>query len=123
MYKLIIAGGREFHFRKIAEEYLNWIINDKIYKITDEVEIISGGAKGADKIGEDYALEHSLTLKVFNADWDKYGKSAGYIRNEEMAKYAYGLVAFWDGKSRGTKHMIDLARKHNLDVWILQYND
>lgn len=85
------------------------------------IQIVSGGARGADKLGELYAHTNLHSLKVFPADWEKFGKSAGYIRNEEMAKYADCLVAFWDGKSRGTKHMIDLAHKHGLQVRVVSF--
>ena len=69
----------------------------------------------------------NILLKKFPANWDLYGKRAGYIRNEQMAKYAmsdnsYGvLIAFWDGKSRGIKHMIDLANKYGLEIHIVNY--
>lgn len=129
MYKLIIAGSRKFNNPNILRSYTKQIL-ESLYKkgklypgYYDSVEIISGGANGADKLGERFANDYIIQLKIFLADWNKHGKSAGYIRNEEMAKYADGLVAFWDGKSRGTKHMIELAKKHNLDVWVLQYDD
>ena len=57
----------------------------------------------------------------FPADWDKYGKAAGYKRNGEMARNADALIAFWDGKSRGTKHMIDLAKKYDLQARVVMY--
>ena len=91
------------------------------------MEIISGTAKGADKLGEAFADKCHIKVKRFPADWITYGKSAGYIRNEQMAKYAmsdnsYGvLIAFWDGKSKGTMHMINLAKKHGLEVHIVKY--
>lgn len=109
--KVIIAGSRNFD-----DSYLMMIKMDKILENLPEVEIVSGGAKGADTLGEQYAKTYGHGLKIFPADWNKYGKSAGYIRNEEMAKYADCLVAFWDGKSRGTKHMIDLANKYGLQT-------
>ena len=76
--------------------------------------IISGGARGADKLGEQWAKEFGKTLTIMKADWDHFGKSAGYKRNKEMAKVATHLVAFWDGASKGTAHMIDIARDHGL---------
>ena len=85
------------------------------------IEIVSGAANGADKLGEKYASEKEYSIKQFPADWNKYGKSAGYKRNEEMARYADALIAFWDGESKGTKHMIDLANKYNLKINIIQY--
>ncbi len=83
------------------------------------IEIISGGANGIDKIGERYAFQKNLKLTVFNAKWDEHGKSAGYKRNVEMANYGDFLVAFWDGKSRGTKHMIDTIGKLNKECFVV----
>ena len=85
--------------------------------------IISGGAKGADSLGERFAEQHSLHLTVCKADWNKHGKSAGYIRNSEMADIGDVLLAFWDGKSKGTKHMIDLALKKGLIVEVVYYKE
>ena len=87
----------------------------------DEIIIISGTAPGADRMGEVYANEFHHQCERYPADWDRYGKSAGYKRNEEMARVATHLVAFWDGDSRGTRHMIDLAVKHNLEVRVFSF--
>ena len=89
---------------------------DKALSNQTEIEIVSGTANGADKLGEKYANDNGYPIKQFSANWDKYGKSAGYKRNAQMADYADTLIAFWDGKSRGTKHMIDLAKRGNLKV-------
>ena len=83
-------------------------------------EIVSGTARGADRLGEQYANANSLPLKKMPAEWDKYGKSAGYKRNEQMAEYSDCLIAFWDGQSRGTKHMIDIARRLDLEVIVIK---
>lgn len=109
--KVIIAGGRNFNdYEKLCQ-----FCDNALSKQT-EIEIVSGTANGADKLGEKYANDKGYPIKQFPADWDKYGKSAGYIRNAQMAEYADALIAFWDGKSRGTKHMIDLAKRANLKV-------
>src|SRR5690606_6698690 len=84
---------------------------DFMLKDLHEVEIVSGGARGADLLGEAYAKEHNYPLKKFPAKWGVHGKAAGPIRNQEMAEYSNALIAFWDEKSKGTKSMIDLARK------------
>lgn len=122
MYRVIVAGTREFDNYLLLQmkliDYLLAIPNE-------EIEIISGTARGADKLGEQYASDYNLKCIKFPADWDTYGKSAGYRRNAEMAKYAsqeHGvLFAFWDGKSKGTKHMIDLAHKYNLETYVIKY--
>jgi hypothetical protein len=80
----------------------------------DQIEIISGGARGADRLGERYAKERGITLKIMPADWQTYGKSAGYRRNAQMAEYATHAIIFWDKQSLGTKNMIDLAEEYKL---------
>ena len=114
--KVIIAGGRNFRdYDKLKESCDNILVNQK------EVEIVSGTAAGADILGERYAQEKGYEVKKFPAQWDLYGKSAGYKRNQQMAEYADGLIAFWDGKSKGTKHMIDIANKMGLKVRVIRY--
>lgn len=116
IYKIIIAGGRDFDDYELLKR-----ICDNLIKYKDSVEIVSGGANGADKLGERYAKENNMNLRIFPADWYKFGKSAGYKRNLQMASYADVLIAFWDGKSKGTGHMIDLAKKHGLGVTVINY--
>ena len=89
---------------------------------THNVIIVSGHASGADSLGEKFAADHNLQCELYPADWDKHGKAAGPIRNAEMAEVADALIAFWDGQSRGTKLMIDLARKKGLQVAIVRYD-
>ncbi len=81
-------------------------------------EIVSGAAKGVDTIGEVIGNEFNIPVVKFPAEWDKYGRSAGFIRNEQMAKYADALIAVWDGRSNGTKHMINTAKKLGLKIYI-----
>jgi YspA, cpYpsA-related SLOG family len=114
--KVIIAGSRNFNNYELLKEKC-----DKILSEQKDVEIVCGMAKGADLLGKQYQEEKGYQLKEFPAEWDKFGKSAGYIRNEEMAKYSDSLIAFWDGKSKGTKHMIDLAEKYKLKIRIIKY--
>ena len=115
--KVIIAGGRDFN------QYSEMVTRCKHYfKNTDNVEIVSGNAKGADFLGERFAKENEYSLKLFPADWNKHGKPAGILRNIDMADYADALIAFWDGKSRGTKHMIDIAEQQGLETRIIKYN-
>lgn len=130
--RIIIAGSRDFDDYDLAFETLLdfWNHLDKypfIRLFGDQVKIISGRARGADRIGEYLGEKFGLEVIGFPADWDGLGKRAGYVRNAEMAKYAmtdgsYGvLIAFWDGKSKGTKHMIDLAEKNGLEVHIVRF--
>jgi len=80
--------------------------------------LISGTGRGVDRFGESYAIANSIPIKRYSANWEKYGKKARYLRNEEMFKEADALIAVWDGESKGTKHMIDLAIKRNLKCFI-----
>lgn len=114
MAKIIVAGGRDFR-----DYFLVQLALERCFAIGDE--IVSGGAPGADALGETYAHNNSTNFRRFPADWVKYGKKAGHIRNEEMAKYADVLVAFWNGESKGTKGMIGQALKHGLEVHVYRY--
>jgi len=81
--------------------------------------VISGNARGADALGEQWACENNIPLRLMPADWGKDGRRAGYLRNIEMAGHADALLALWDGKSPGTRHMIDIATRKGLvvSVW------
>lgn len=114
--KIIVAGGRDFDSYSLLKEKL-----DLYLKNIENPIIISGTCKGADKLGEKYAKENDLVLELFPANWGEYGKAAGMIRNKEMSKVADGLVAFYDGRSKGTKNMIEEAKKMNLKIRIVYY--
>lgn len=115
--RIIIAGGRDFNnydfLKKEASIFISEIDNG------DHIEIVSGGAKGVDLLGEKFAEEKNLELIVFPADWKKFGRAAGPKRNAQMAKYATHLLSFWNGESKGTKSMLTLAKKENLKVKII----
>ena len=116
MIKVIIAGGRNFDdFNKLCQ------VCDEFLKDQHNIEIVIGAYKGADLLGERYAAERNHPIKQFPADWRRYGKSAGLKRNIEMAAYADALIAFWDGESKGTKHMIELAIKAGLKVKVIYF--
>lgn len=127
--RIIIAGSRTFepayYMGKLIDS-MSVILHSKDYGV-DKVVIVSGTARGADRAGEEYAKIVGYEVKRFPADWDNLGKRAGYVRNAEMAKYAAEdghvgmLAAFWDGKSKGTKHMIDLAKRYGLEVYIVNF--
>ena len=109
--KLIVAGSRTFNDEKFLFEVLDSIQGPI-------VEIVSGNAEGADKLGEKYAKARGIDLVIFPANWKKHGKAAGPIRNEKMAKYANAAVVFWDGKSTGSQNMIRLMENNN--KWCLR---
>jgi hypothetical protein len=109
--KTIIAGSRSIMLYSVV---VKGIKASKIH-IT---EVVSGRAPGVDRIGESFAILHDIPIKMFPACWDEFGKSAGFRRNQEMADYADALIAIWDGKSHGTKDMIERARKAGLRVFV-----
>ena len=123
MVKVIVAGSRTFNdFAYLEKHLMAYFKANALHR--KDVEIISGTAKGADSLGEQFANKYGLKLTKFPADWNQYGKSAGYIRNEEMAKYAKKdgiLFAFWDNSSKGTKHMISIASKYSIPTYIVQF--
>ena len=114
--KVIVAGGRDFNNYNLLCAKLDYLLQS----IKNPV-IVCGEAKGADLLGRRYAVEHNLSIDSYPAKWEELGKSAGFLRNEQMAKVADALVAFWDGKSKGTQHMIDTMRKKRKIVRVVQY--
>ena len=105
--KTIIAGSRDITNPKHLHDALDEIDFD----IT---EVVCGLADGVDTMGLDFAIDYKVPYKTFPADWEKYGRKAGPIRNVQMGDYADALIAIWDGKSRGTKHMIEYAKQKKL---------
>lgn len=120
--KLIIAGGRDFNDYTLLQSKLDHLLQNIP---TDSIEIVSGGARGADSLGERYANERGIKIKQFIPEWKNpdgtMNRAAGHIRNRKMGDYADTLVAFWDGQSKGTKGMIDYAIKKGLNVRVVRY--
>lgn len=116
--KLIIGGSRDFVDHSVVLNGLKSFLVDQGLKRTD-IQIVSGGARGADACGEWIANFFDIPLIKKNADWSTHGKRAGYIRNAEMADYADAALIFWDGQSKGSKDMIDLATKKGLIVKVV----
>lgn len=124
MHEIIINGSRRFlnyaYLRIIVKQFvIDHHIDPK------DIEIISGGAKGADTLAIRFAHEYNLKLTIMYPDWDKNGKRAGIIRNIDMLDYAMYdpedipiLISFWDGKSRGTKHLIDECTSRGVEVYL-----
>lgn len=102
--KVIIAGSRTFYNYDLVEETMK---NLEI----EVTEIVCGEAFGADTQGRKWAIKHNIPIKSFYPEWDKYGNYAGIRRNHQMGDYADYLVAFWDGKSSGTKDMINYMQQ------------
>ena len=114
--KLIIAGGRDITNYSLV---LSGLAESQFIP----TEIVSGMAPGVDTLAIQYATENNLPLKEFHANWSLYGRSAGPRRNRQMAEYADALLAIWDGKSRGTKNMIEEANKRNLSVYVYRTDE
>lgn len=122
--RIIIAGSRDFTDANLLEEKCEKIIEEEMKKDPERiVKIISGGARGADMLGENFARKKGYELKRFPAKWMTYGKLAGPIRNREMLTYACQteplLIAFWDGLSRGTRNMIEIAKNDNVPAEVV----
>jgi len=127
--KVIVAGSRHITDYQLVSQVISNTISKYNISVT---EIVSGCADGPDTLGEQWALENGIKVEPFEADWNditvpnaliktnKWGKQynarAGFQRNERMAEYGDVLIAIWDGKSSGTKDMIDRATKHGLLV-------
>jgi len=104
--KLGVVGSRNFNDYTLMKKYL-----DKIHTVEPITCIVSGGAQGADKLSEKWAKEYNIGTKIFIPDWKRFNKAAGYIRNADIVKEADKIIAFWNGKSKGTKHTIDICKK------------
>lgn len=109
--RVVIAGCRDYYNYNEAKPYIDLCLSNirKEYNII----ILSGGASGADALGERYAAQNGFQVELYPANWEKYGKSAGPRRNQRMAEACDFVICFWDGKSRGTKSMISYAKEYN----------
>ena len=124
--KVIIAGSRSIKVNATTLDTLSQLI-DQIMVAFDAAsmpglfnitEVVSGGAAGGDQLGEAYAKQHNLPVKLFPADWRRHGLGAGPHRNRQMRDYADALIALWDGRSPGTHHMIRIAREKGMPVFV-----
>ena len=114
--KLIIAGSRGVH---LNEQTLTNLVAT-LPSSQEIAEIVSGGAPGIDSLAIKCFTNSKYKLTVMNANWDLYGKVAGFIRNKQMADYADALLAIWDGSSPGTKHMINTAQENGLKIKVIE---
>lgn len=107
-----IVGSRDYSNLEAVRAYVQSLPKDTV--------IVSGGARGVDSVAEQEARKCGLKVLIFPAEWEKYGKSAGYRRNVDIVTAADQVVAFWDGESRGTQHSINLARAQGKPLEIRQ---
>jgi len=114
--RIIVAGSRDYNDYDKAKEYIDFCIQNLRKEHT--LIFLSGACKGADALGERYAKENNFEIEYYPADWKRFGRSAGPKRNFIMAKKCDYLICFWDGKSKGTKAMIEFAKKCNKPIKI-----
>mgnify|MGYP006302249621 CR=1 FL=1 len=118
--RLIVAGSRDFKDYELLErEVLKFIKKHK--EVDESVEVISGRARGADKLGEVFADKFGLKKHIKPADWDKHGRAAGFIRNREMVSEATHCICFWDRKSSGTKNTIQLSEEKGIPLCVIEF--
>lgn len=113
-FSLAIVGSRGFDDYELLKSALSPYIKKTSF-------MVSGNADGADKLGEKWADENNIEKLIFKPDWKKHGKSAGVIRNKTIVENSDLIIAFWDGKSKGTKHTIDISQKLNKDILIINF--
>ena len=117
---MIVAGGRDYSNQNIVNYYI-----DRVKDVCDSrglnLVIVCGMATGADTLGRNYAISNGLEVLEFPANWNRYGKSAGYIRNKEMGDVADSAIVFWDGRSKGSKLMIDIMHELKKPVVAISY--
>lgn len=114
--RIVVAGGRNYNNYQEAREFIDACLAQLDEK--DEIIIVSGGAQGADALGERYARENGFAVERYPADWKTYGRSAGPRRNQKMAELCDCVICFWDGQSKGTRSMISCAQKCHKPLWV-----
>ena len=124
---IVIAGSRGWNDQKLLSSYMDYFIEHELpleHPSIDlkDIRVISGTARGADRIGERWAESRDIEVIRMPADWATHGRSAGYIRNREMAEIADRVFIFWDGVSRGSKHMHDIAKELDIRATVILPN-
>ncbi len=117
MKRIVVAGSRDFNNYEKLKNELDIIL--RFFDKAAELIILSGGCQGTDALGERYAKENGIQTEIFIPEWDKYGKAAGLKRNEQMALLGDAVICFWDSKSKGTKSMIEEAKKYKKPLKII----
>ncbi len=124
--RIIVCGGRHFNDYDTLESLVDSVLAEKSLS-NNEIEIISGHCEGADMLGELYAKKHGIVCKVFPAEWTKYGRAAGPIRNSQMIEYASEstipiVVAFVSPRTKGTTDTVNKATKRGFSIFRHEYN-
>ena len=123
-FALLVAGARTYNDYEELCGILDHLLQN--VKLKYDIEIVNGGARGADSLASKYAEEHNYKNTVINADWNRYGKSAGYKRNVQMHEYISqyanrACICFWDGQSNGTAHNFQLSKSYNTRLNVFDY--
>lgn len=121
VFKVIIAGSRDFNNYEYLKQKCDTLLENK--RKTHEIIIVSGGAKGADTLGERYAKERGYKILIFQPQWKTYGRSAGIRRNNQMADAAQAAIIFWDGSSKGSKNMADCMKSRSKTYFVFEYDN
>jgi uncharacterized phage-like protein YoqJ len=121
--KIAVVGGRDFEDYNKMQRVIESYFDDNI-ELWDRKNVIfvSGGAKGADSLMEKFAKKFDYNTLIFKPDWNLYGKSAGFVRNRKIIQNSDVVFAFWDGKSKGTKNSIDIAKELGKGLYIIKYS-
>lgn len=119
--RIVVAGSRHFLDYDLMCRELDKLFSESIEFVGREIKIVSGMADGADTLAIRYADEHKLTKILFPANWKRYPRIAGFLRNEDMLSVATHLVVFWDGKSNGTRHIIEIAKAKGIPIWGIKH--
>lgn len=120
-FYVLVAGSRTFANYELMQSKLDNLLSNH-----SDIVVVSGGARGADALAERYAREKGYDCIVVKAQWDVFGKRAGFVRNEQMhqliANHPHrGCVCFWDGQSKGTAHNFDLSKKYNTPLRVIKF--
>lgn len=118
-FKLVVAGSRDFNDYNLLSTTLDEVVAE--LKADYNITIVSGTANGADKFGEKYAEKHGLKIERHPANWGRFGRGAGPIRNAEMVKESNGVIVFWNGESAGAKNIIECAKAEGNLVRVVEY--
>ena len=114
--RIVVAGCRNYYNYEEANVFIEYCIKKNCPN--DTVILLSGGCRGADALGERYAKENGLSVEYYPAEWEKYGKAAGPIRNQIMVDNCDYVVCFWDNKSKGTKSLINYTKKTGKPLFV-----
>ena len=119
-FKIVVAGSRSFNDFELLKSSIDYLIFNLNLTPQTKLIIISGGAKGADNLGELYGKLYGYEIEIFIPDWS-IGKYAGIIRNKKMAEVADACIVFWDGKSNGSKNMIEQCKKKGIRCDVIKF--